>query len=47
MFIGTIFTLFITPAVYTFIARDHSRDRAKTVGPELEASVHAEPRAAE
>jgi hydrophobe/amphiphile efflux-1 (HAE1) family protein len=25
MSIGTLFTLFVTPAVYTFIARDHSR----------------------
>jgi len=51
MFVGTIFTLFVTPAVYTFIARDHSRDREKTAGPELEAPPHApglaEPRAAE
>ena len=29
MSIGTLFTLFVTPAVYTFIARDHSRDRAR------------------
>jgi multidrug efflux pump len=28
MTIGTLFTLFVTPAVYTLIARDHSRDRA-------------------
>jgi len=26
MSVGTLFTLFITPAVYTLIARDHSRD---------------------
>ena len=26
MSIGTLFTLFVTPAVYTFIARDHSHD---------------------
>ncbi|MDB5544161.1 MAG: acriflavin resistance protein [Hyphomicrobiales bacterium] len=47
MSIGTLFTLFVTPAVYTFIARDHSHDREKTAGPELEAPVQAEPRAAE
>jgi multidrug efflux pump len=46
MFIGTMFTLFVTPAVYTFIARDHSHDREKTAGPELDAA-QAEPRAAE
>jgi hydrophobe/amphiphile efflux-1 (HAE1) family protein len=28
MAVGTMFTLFVTPAVYTLIARDHSRDRA-------------------
>ena len=27
MSIGTLFTLFVTPAVYTFIARDHTHDR--------------------
>jgi multidrug efflux pump len=27
MAIGTLFTLFVTPAVYTFIARDHRRGR--------------------
>ena len=27
MFIGTLFTLFVTPAVYTFVARDHNRVR--------------------
>ncbi|MET4697313.1 hydrophobe/amphiphile efflux-1 (HAE1) family protein [Constrictibacter sp. MBR-5] len=31
MTIGTLFTLFVTPAVYTLVARDHSRDRAKAV----------------
>ena len=28
MTVGTMFTLFVTPAVYTLIARDHSHDRA-------------------
>ena len=28
MSIGTLFTLFVTPAVYTFIARDHRKDAA-------------------
>jgi multidrug efflux pump len=47
MSIGTLFTLFVTPAVYTFIARDHSHDREKAAGPEREAPIQAEPRAAE
>ena len=29
MTIGTIFTLFVTPVVYTFIARDHRAHEAK------------------
>ena len=29
MTIGTLFTLFVTPAVYTFIARDHQAKRAR------------------
>ncbi len=29
MTIGTLFTLFVTPTVYTFLARDHQRARAK------------------
>ena len=28
MAIGTLFTIFITPAMYTFLARDHSREAA-------------------
>ncbi len=26
MTIGTLFTLFVTPAVYTYLAREHQRD---------------------
>ena len=26
MTVGTLFTLFVTPAVYTYIAREHHRD---------------------
>jgi multidrug efflux pump subunit AcrB len=33
MTIGTLFTLFVTPAVYTLIARDHSRDTAAEPAP--------------
>ncbi len=34
MAIGTLFTLFVTPAVYTLVARDHSRGRtARTQAP--------------
>ena len=29
MTIGTLFTLFVTPTVYTFLARDHQKARAK------------------
>ncbi|HXW73068.1 MAG TPA: efflux RND transporter permease subunit [Methylocella sp.] len=35
MSIGTIFTLFITPAIYTLVARDHSKDKFQ-LQPELE-----------
>ena len=36
MSIGTLFTLFVTPAVYTLIARDHNATRQ----PEAEAEAH-------
>ncbi|MFN4088967.1 MAG: multidrug efflux RND transporter permease subunit [Alphaproteobacteria bacterium] len=43
MTIGTLFTLFVTPAVYTLIARDRSRDRtaerAATAGRDAAASA--------
>ena len=46
MSIGTMFTLFVTPAIYTFMARDHStiarRPRDRNLRP-----LQAEPRAAE
>ena len=29
MFVGTMFTLFVTPAIYTFLARDHQKHGAK------------------
>ena len=32
MTVGTLFTLFVTPAVYTYIAREHRRDAAATQG---------------
>ncbi len=32
MSIGTLFTLFVTPAIYTFLARDHSHDRGAQAG---------------
>jgi multidrug efflux pump len=37
MTIGTLFTLFVTPAVYTYLARDHQRAKA-----EAAALAHAE-----
>jgi multidrug efflux pump len=39
MTIGTIFTLFITPAVYTYLARDHQK--AKALAPESVARAEA------
>ena len=33
MTIGTLFTLFVTPAVYTYLARDHQK--ARTASPSL------------
>ncbi len=45
MFVGTMFTLFVTPAVYTFIARDHQKHgRPGAVTAKIE---EAEPAAAE
>ena len=38
MTIGTLFTLFVTPAVYTFLARDHQRAKA-----DARAQVHPAP----
>jgi multidrug efflux pump len=29
MAIGTLFTLFVTPVMYTFLARDHAGEREK------------------
>ena len=29
MSLGTLFTLFVTPAIYTIVARDHSHDRER------------------
>ena len=29
MTIGTLFTLFVTPVVYTYVARDHAAHRAR------------------
>jgi len=34
MSIGTLFTLFVVPAIYMLIARDHSRDRARAAAAE-------------
>ena len=38
MTIGTLFTLFVTPAVYTYLARDHQKAKA-----EAEAAAHPSP----
>ena len=43
MSIGTLFTLFVTPAIYTFLARDHAapmaRERALGHLPEAETEA--------
>ena len=36
MAIGTLFTIFITPAIYTFLARDHSRMKGKGMAARVE-----------
>ncbi len=36
MFVGTLFTLFVVPAIYMLVARDHARDRQRE---ESEAAV--------
>ncbi|HSD93721.1 MAG TPA: multidrug efflux RND transporter permease subunit [Methyloceanibacter sp.] len=41
MTIGTLFTLFVTPAVYTYIARDHQK--AKKEAPEASGEASQEP----
>jgi len=41
MTIGTLFTLFVTPAVYTFIARDHQKRRVLETLAEAEAAAEA------
>jgi len=48
MSIGTLFTLFVTPAVYTFIARDHSAHAgAKATDPAPAPAPAAMPKAAQ
>ena len=46
MAIGTLFTLFVTPAVYTFIARDHNADHRRDETTEPAERLEAEPRPA-
>ena len=45
MTIGTLFTLFVTPAVYTYLARDHQRARAKLAEALGEKAAEAAPEA--
>ena len=47
MSIGTIFTLFVTPAIYTLVARDHNRDK-RWPQPDIDLSsqTHAQERSA-
>ena len=39
MTIGTMFTLFVTPAVYTYLARDHQKGRAARRRPQVAAEA--------
>ena len=42
MSIGTVFTLFVTPAIYTLIARDHNRSKPRRqVPPHHQAEVRS------
>jgi hypothetical protein len=49
MAIGTLFTLFVTPAVYTFLARDHAGQmaREKTLGHRAKKGVEERAEAAQ
>jgi len=40
MTIGTLFTLFVTPAVYTFLARDHQKAKAQAGALAAETDAH-------
>jgi hydrophobe/amphiphile efflux-1 (HAE1) family protein len=42
MTIGTLFTLFVTPAVYTYLARDHQKAKAETDAALAHASAAAD-----
>jgi len=44
MLIGTIFTLFVTPAVYTYIAKDYRKQRAAESHAPEEAAGPEEPK---
>ena len=44
MTIGTLFTLFVTPAVYTFLARDHQKARAQAEAAEAAPAHRHSPR---
>jgi predicted RND superfamily exporter protein len=45
IFVGTLFTLFVTPAVYTFLAKDHQKLKAQAAAPaslgEIDAATDA------
>jgi multidrug efflux pump subunit AcrB len=47
IFVGTLFTLFVTPAVYTFLAKDHQKLKAQAAVPaslgEIDAAAGGEP----
>ncbi|WP_394834712.1 efflux RND transporter permease subunit [Pendulispora rubella] len=43
MFIGTLFTLFVVPAVYVLLAKDHSKERAERTNESEEQAPHSGP----
>jgi len=45
MTIGTAFTLFVLPAVYLYLARDHSHDRASATAADTDTDRDPEPQA--
>jgi len=43
MTIGTMFTLFVLPAFYLYLARDHAHDRDREPARDADGTSRAEP----
>jgi multidrug efflux pump len=43
MTIGTLFTLFVTPVVYSYVARDHAAHRPRPTAPHAPAAPAPHP----